>query len=67
MWIAFFDGEEATKDWSDDDSVYGSREMVALLATSGDLPKVKAFMLADLVGGKKLHFKRDADSNQCAG
>lgn len=64
VWIAFFDGEEATKDWSDDDSVYGSREMVARLATSGDLSKVKAFMLADLVGGKKLHFKRDATSNQ---
>src|SRR5271170_1261710 len=64
VWIAFFDGEEATKDWSDDDSVYGSREMVARLATSGDLPKVKAFLLADLVGGKKLHFKRDATSNQ---
>src|SRR5271156_1190203 len=64
VWIAFLDGEEAAKEWSDTDSVYGSREMVARLATSGDLPKVKAFMLADLVGGKKLHFKRDATSNQ---
>jgi len=53
VWIVFFDGEEATKlEWSNEDSVYGSREMAARLANSGDLPKVKAFMLADLVGGK---------------
>jgi Peptidase family M28 len=63
VWIAFFDGEEATKlEWSDDDSVYGSREMAARLATSGDIPKVRAFLLADLVGGKKAHFKRDEAS-----
>ena len=63
VWIAFFDGEEATKlEWSDDDSVYGSREMAARLATGGDLSKVKGFLLADLVGGKKLHFKRDGAS-----
>src|SRR5277367_1104874 len=63
VWIAFFDGEEATKfEWSDADSVYGSREMTARLANSGDLPKVKAFLLADLVGGKKAHFERDGAS-----
>jgi glutaminyl-peptide cyclotransferase len=63
VWIAFFDGEEATKfEWSDADSTYGSREMAARLAASGDLPKVKAFLLADLVGGKNAHFKRDQAS-----
>jgi glutaminyl-peptide cyclotransferase len=63
VWIAFFDGEEATKfEWSNDDSTYGSREMAARLAASGDLPKVKVFLLADLVGGKKAHFKRDEAS-----
>jgi Zn-dependent M28 family amino/carboxypeptidase len=62
VWIAFFDGEEATKEWSDDDSVYGSREMSARLSNSGDLPKVKAFLLADLVGSKTAHYKRDSAS-----
>ncbi|HZC66024.1 MAG TPA: M28 family peptidase [Candidatus Dormibacteraeota bacterium] len=63
VWIAFFDGEEATKfEWSDADSVYGSREMTARLANSGDLPKIKAFLLADLVGGKNAHFKKDTAS-----
>jgi hypothetical protein len=45
IWIAFFDGEEAFKEWSDSDSVYGSREMAASLAMSGDLPRVKSFVL----------------------
>jgi glutaminyl-peptide cyclotransferase len=65
VWIAFFDGEEATKfEWSDADSTYGSRQMAARLAASGDLPKVKAFLLADLVGGKNAHFKKDTASTK---
>jgi glutaminyl-peptide cyclotransferase len=59
VWIAFFDGEEAMKSWSDTDSLYGSRQMAARLAASGDTRKIKAFLLADLVGSKQLHFMRD--------
>ncbi len=59
VWIAFFDGEEAMKQWSDTDSRYGSRQMAAKLAASGDITKIKAFLLADLVGSKPLHFMRD--------
>jgi glutaminyl-peptide cyclotransferase len=64
IWIAFFDGEEALVNWTDSDSVYGSREMAATLAMSGDLPRVKAFVLADLVGGKNFHAKRDSETSQ---
>ncbi len=45
VWIAFFDGEEAVQEWSDTDSRYGSREMAAKLAISGDLKRVRAFLL----------------------
>ncbi len=62
VWITFFDGEEAVKDWSDTDSRYGSREMAAKLAMKGDLPKIKAFLLADIVGNHPLRFLRDSDS-----
>jgi len=62
VWIAFLDGEEAAKEWSDTDSVYGSRELAAKLSNSGDLPHVKAFLLADMVGSKELHFRRDTAS-----
>ena len=65
VWIAFFDGEEAVnKEWQDPDNRYGSREMAARLANSGDLPKVKAFILADLVGGRKPHFRADGESTK---
>jgi glutaminyl-peptide cyclotransferase len=59
VWIAFFDGEEAMKSWSDTDSLYGSRQMAARLTASGDIKKIKAFLLADLVGSKTVHFMRD--------
>ncbi len=63
VWIAFFDGEEAVNfEWKDPDNRYGSRQMAARLAMSGDLPKIKAFLLADLVGGRTPHFKRDDTS-----
>jgi glutaminyl-peptide cyclotransferase len=64
VWIAFFDGEEAVKQWSNTDSRYGSRQMAAKLATSGELPKVKAFLLADIVGSHPLRFKRDSFSTK---
>ena len=64
VWIAFFDGEEAVEHWSDTDSRYGSRQMAAKLAMSGDLPKIKAFMLADIVGGKNARIPREANSTK---
>jgi hypothetical protein len=56
VWIVFFDGEEAQGEWTDKNSVqwtatnntYGSREMAASMALSGDLKRVKAMILADI-------------------
>jgi Zn-dependent M28 family amino/carboxypeptidase len=64
VWVAFFDGEEAFNPdvWQDPDNTYGSRELAARLALSGDLGHVKAMLLADLVGGRNLHVKRDSNS-----
>jgi glutaminyl-peptide cyclotransferase len=65
VWIAFFDAEEAVNlEWKDPDHTYGSRQMAAQLAASGDLKNVKAFILADLVGGKTPHFMRDPSSTK---
>src|ERR1700687_5546648 len=64
VWITFFDGEEAMKEWSDTDSRYGSRQMAAKLAMSGELPKIKALLLADIVGTRTPHFKRESDSTK---
>jgi len=64
VWIAFFDGEEAMQEWSDSDSRYGSREMAARFATDGEISRIKAFLLADMVGSRSLHFVRESDSNK---
>jgi hypothetical protein len=65
VWITFFDGEEAVKFiWQDPDNRYGSRQMAAKLAMSGDLPKIKAVLLADMVGSRNLRFRREADSTK---
>lgn len=65
VWMAFFDGEEAVNfNWQDPDNRYGSRQMAARLASSGDLPKIKAFLLADIVGGKTARFRREDNSTK---
>jgi glutaminyl-peptide cyclotransferase len=65
VWIAFFDGEEAVRrEWHDPDNRYGSRQMAAKMAASGDLKKIHAMILADIVGGKSLRIKREANSTK---
>ena len=70
VWIAFLDGEEAqvvtngVAQWTDADSVYGSRELAARLDLSGDLKHVRAVILADMIGQKNLHILRESDSTK---
>lgn len=65
VWIAFFDGEEAVnREWHDPDNCYGSRQMAAQLAINGDLPRVRAFLLADIVGSKAPRFRRESNSTK---
>jgi glutaminyl-peptide cyclotransferase len=63
IWLAFFDGEEAfNRNWADPDNTYGSRELAASLALSGDLKRVKAMILLDMVGPTDPVFKRESNS-----
>lgn len=64
LWIAFLDGEEAQVQWSDTDSVYGSRELAAKMAVSGDLKRVKAVILADMIGQNGLEIPRESNSTR---
>lgn len=64
-WIAFLDGEEAFVDWNkDEDHTYGSRELAARLAVSGDLKRVKAAILADMIGQCGLEIPRETYSTK---
>ena len=63
VWITFFDGEEAfNEEWVDPDNTYGSRELAARMALSGELGRVRAMVLADLVGNHNLRLKRESNS-----
>jgi len=64
FWIAFFDGEEAFNptDWVDPDNTYGSRELAARMSVSGDLARMRAMLLVDMVGGRDLTIKREKNS-----
>ena len=68
VWIAFLDGEEAqvvqngVAQWTSTDSVYGSRELAARLDLSGDLKRVRAVILADMIGQKNLEIPRESSS-----
>lgn len=62
VWLVFFDGEEAIQSWSQSDSTYGSRHLAARWGKDGTLPRIKAFMLADMVGDKDLDIQRETNS-----
>jgi len=65
VWFAFLDGEEALVNWdTDNDNTYGSREFAARLALSGDLKRVRAVILADMIGQTGLHILRDSSSTK---
>src|ERR1700683_5029330 len=48
--------------WCTPDNTYGSRELAAEMALSGDLPRLKAMVLADMIGISNLQIKRESDS-----
>ena len=62
VWLVFFDGEEAFQSWSASDSTYGSRHLAARWGRDGTLGKIKAFMLADMIGDKDLDIQRESRS-----
>jgi hypothetical protein len=62
IWLVFFDGEEAFQTWSASDSTYGSRHLAAKWGRDGSLNKIKAFMLADMIGDKDLDIQRETRS-----
>lgn len=62
VWLVWLDGEEAIREWSSSDSLYGSRHLAERWKNDGTLPKLKAFLLLDMVGDKDLVIDRDQNS-----
>ena len=62
VWLLFDDGEEAIQSWSATDSTYGTRHLAAKWYADGTLGKIKAFILADMIGDKDLDILRESQS-----
>ncbi|MBX7255576.1 MAG: M28 family peptidase [Candidatus Hydrogenedentes bacterium] len=59
LWLVWFDGEEAIKEWSDTDGLYGSREFVRDLRRRNELKSIHAMINVDMIGDVYLGIVRD--------
>ncbi len=66
VWLVWDDAEEAMKPDTEmpfmDDSLYGITHLAEKWQADGTLKKVKAFLLADMIGDADLNIDRDANS-----
>jgi len=62
VWLAFLDGEEAIEKWTKTDSIYGSRHLAEKWQKDGANGKIRAFLLADMIGDADLNVEREQNS-----
>jgi glutaminyl-peptide cyclotransferase len=63
VWLLWDDAEEAIRmPWTDTNSVYGVRHLAEKWQSDGTSKKIKAFLLADMIGDADLNIERDQDS-----
>jgi glutaminyl-peptide cyclotransferase len=62
IWLVWFDGEEAFVHWSETDSLYGSRHLAQKWLQDGTTKRIKAFILADMIGDADLNIEHDENS-----
>lgn len=60
--LVFFDGEEAVREWSAEDSTYGSRHYVRQAREAGTLDDIRALILLDMIGDRNLNIRRESQS-----
>ena len=62
VWLLWTDGEEAIQQWTDTDSLYGTRHLAEQWQKDGTLKQIKAFLLVDMIGDADLNIEHDHDS-----
>jgi Zn-dependent M28 family amino/carboxypeptidase len=62
IYVVFFDGEEALGDWTDTDSVYGSRHLAAKWLADGTVSHLVALINVDMIGDNDLDILNDSNS-----
>ena len=61
-WVVFFDGEEARRDWSATDGIYGSRQLAAELRRAGEIRRLRSVIVVDMIGDANLDIRRESYS-----
>ena len=62
VWLVWTDAEEAVRQWSDTDSVYGTRHLAEKWEKDGTLKKIKALFVMDMIAGEDVNILRDTNS-----
>lgn len=62
IYIVFFDGEEAIREWTNADSLYGSRHLAERWMKDGTAGRLKALINIDMIGDKNLKLMYDGFS-----
>jgi Zn-dependent M28 family amino/carboxypeptidase len=62
IYLVFFDGEEAVGEWTETDSVYGSRHIADRWRRDGTLGRLKALINVDMIGDKNLNIRQETNS-----
>jgi len=62
VWLLWTDGEEAVKEWTATDSLYGVRHLAEKWQQDGTLKNIKVLLLADMIGDADLNIDRDSNS-----
>jgi Zn-dependent M28 family amino/carboxypeptidase len=64
LFLIFHDGEEAFGDWSEADSLYGSRHLAAKWLADGTLARLKALINIDMIGDRDLKIVQETYSSE---
>lgn len=64
VWLVWLDGEEATQQWSGTDGLYGSRHLATKWQNDGTAKKIKACLVADMIGDADLNIEHDENSTE---
>lgn len=62
VWLVWTDGEEAVRQWSATDSLYGTKHLAERWQQDGTIKKIKALLLADMIGDADLNIDQDSNS-----
>ena len=64
VYLVFFDGEEAVKDWTATDSLYGSRHLAEKWQSAGIIDRLTALINIDMIGDRDLKIVNELYSSE---